>query len=104
MFSMRGVLKVGWGRVLNACIIAVLCRKLVSRWGGFVSRVVSTLVDAAGRGLPGGKSLSLVRTRERNQRETAPAVCVPALRYGQPVVLSFGGVQQNSLRSNSCWP
>ena len=49
MFSMRGVLKVGWGRVLNACIIAGLCRKVVSGWGGFVSRVVSTLVDAAGR-------------------------------------------------------
>jgi len=42
--------------------------------------------------------------KESRQRKGDPTVCDPPLRYGQPAVLAFRGVSQNSLRSNSCEP
>ena len=53
---------------------------------------------------PAAQSLSFASPKERNQRKGDPAVCVPALRCGQPAVLASGGVSQNSLRSDSCEP
>jgi hypothetical protein len=48
--------------------------------------------DGLCRGLPGGKSLSFASPKESNPRKGDPAVCVPSLRFGQPVVLSPAGV------------
>ncbi len=62
------------------------------------------LLSAAGRGLPGGNSLSLASPRESKQREGDPTCCVPSLRYGQPAVLGPDGVSLNSLRSNNAIP
>ena len=62
------------------------------------------LLRAAGRGLPGGNSLSFASPKESKQRKGDPAVCVPTLRFGQPAVLDVDGGPQNSLRSNSCGP
>ncbi len=59
------------------------------RPGGF-------LLGTAGRGLPGGNSLSFASPKESKQRKGDPAVCVPALRFGQPVVLGPAGVKNNS--------
>jgi hypothetical protein len=73
-------------------------------FGPFAGISQVALTFAAGRGSPGGESLSLVRTRETNEREIAPTVCDPALRFGQPAVLRFGGVWLNSLRSNNASP
>ena len=42
--------------------------------------------------------------KESRQRKATPAVCVPALCAGQPVVLALGGVRANSLRSNMRGP
>jgi hypothetical protein len=53
---------------------------------------------------PAGDSLSFASPKESKQRKGDPAVCDPPLRYGQPAVLAFRGVSQNSLRSNSCEP
>jgi hypothetical protein len=58
---------------------------------------VCSLLWAAGRGLPGGNSLFFwVAKRKVSKRKGDPAVCVPALRYGQPAVLGPDGVKNNS--------
>jgi hypothetical protein len=59
-------------------------------------RLERSLRGTAGRGLPGGNSLSLASPRESKQREGDPGACVPSLRYGQPAVLGPGGVWLNS--------
>jgi hypothetical protein len=41
---------------------------------------------------PAAQSLSFASPKESNQRKGDPAVCVPALRFGQPAVLAAGGV------------
>ena len=51
---------------------------------------------AAGRGLPGGNSLSFASPKESKQRKGDPGCCVPSLRYGQPAVLGPDGVKNNS--------
>jgi hypothetical protein len=53
---------------------------------------------------PAADSLSFASPKESKQRKGDPTVCDPSLRYGQPAVLAFRGVSQNSLRSNSCEP
>jgi hypothetical protein len=53
---------------------------------------------------PAADLLSFASPKESKQRKGDPTVCVPPLRYGQPVVLDSGGGPQNSLRSNSCGP
>jgi len=58
----------------------------------------------AGRGLPGGNSLSFASPKESKQRKGDPGCCVPPLRYGQPAVLGPDGVSLNSLRSNNAIP
>ncbi len=63
-----------------------------------------SLLEAAGRGLPGGNSLSFASPKESKQRKGDPGCCVPPLRYGQPAVLGSGGVSLNSLRSNNAIP
>jgi hypothetical protein len=43
--------------------------------------------------LPGGNSLSFCVAKKKVSKEKGdPAVCVPALRYGQPAVLGPAGV------------
>ncbi len=44
---------------------------------------------------------SLLRQRNVGKRK---ATLLSASLYGQPAVLTFRGVSQNSLRSNSCEP
>lgn len=50
----------------------------------------------AGCGRPGlapaGELLSFASPKESSQRKSEPAVCVPALRFGQPAVLASVGV------------
>ena len=66
---------------------------------------LSFLAEAVGREFrPAADLLSFASPKESRQRKGDPAVCDPSLRYGQPAVLAFGGVSQNSLRSNSCEP
>jgi hypothetical protein len=82
--------------------------------GGLVScRVVASCgVVAPGEGFasrgrefrPAADLLSFASPKESKQRKGDPTVCDPSLRYGQPAVLAFRGVSQNSLRSNSCEP
>jgi hypothetical protein len=62
---------------------------------GSVLRACS-LPSSAGRGLPGGNSRSFASSKESKQRKGDPAVCVPSLRCGQPVVLGPAGVKNNS--------
>lgn len=61
-------------------------------WPGFApaGEVLGAWVAPAGRGWPGGHSLSFASPKERKQRKSEPAVCVPALRFGQPAVLASG--------------
>ncbi len=62
-------------------------------------------MTASGPGLgPAADLLFFASPKKRRQKKGDPAVCVPSLRYGQPAVLTFRGVSQNSLRSNSCEP
>jgi NADPH:quinone reductase-like Zn-dependent oxidoreductase len=69
-------------------------------FGRFLLRPLRFFLRAAGRGLPGGNSLSFASPKESKQRKGDPTCCVPSLRYGQPAVLGSGGVSLNSLRSN----
>ena len=61
-------------------------------WPGFApaGEVLGAWVAPAGRGWPGGHSLSFASPKERKQRKSEPAVCDPALRFGQPAVLASG--------------
>lgn len=61
-------------------------------WPGFApaGEVLGAWVAPAGRGWPGGHSLSFASPKERKQRKSEPAVCDPALRFGQPAVLAPG--------------
>jgi hypothetical protein len=61
-------------------------------WPGFApaGEVLWGLAAHAGREWPGGHSLSFASPKERKQRKSEPAVCVPTLRYGQPAVRASG--------------
>ncbi len=45
---------------------------------------------------PAADLLSFASPKESKQRKGDPTVCDPSLRYGQPAVLAFRGVSQNS--------
>jgi len=68
------------GTVANAC------------WPGFAlaGEVLWGSAAPAGREWPGGHFLSFASPKERKQRKSEPAVCVPTLRFGQPAVLTPG--------------
>ncbi len=61
-------------------------------WAGFAlaGEVLCGLAAPAGREWPGGHFLSFASPKERKQRKSEPAVCVPTLRFGQPAVLASG--------------
>jgi hypothetical protein len=71
------------------------CLLTTSRWFGCGS-------SPAGRGLPGGNSLSFASPKESKPRKGDPAVCVPSLRYGKPAVLgpAGAGLELASLRQS----
>jgi hypothetical protein len=55
----------------------------------FIAELV--LPGFAGRGLPGGNSLSFASPKESKQRKGDPAVRVPSLRFGQPALTGKSG-------------
>ena len=62
-----------------------------------------SLPRAAGRDMrPAAQSLFFASPKESNQKKGDPAVRVPSLRYGQPVVLTAGGSAQTRLRLKQC--
>ncbi len=64
---------------------------------GFFVRRGCFLPGSAGRGLPGGNLLFFCFAKSKvSKRKGDPAVCVPALRCGQPAVLGPAGVKNNS--------
>ena len=65
-------------------------------------RVEGSLLRTAGRGLPGGNSLSFASPKESKQRKGDPAVCVPfALLRGNLRCSVQAGSRSNSLRCTS---
>src|SRR6187551_1159371 len=53
--------------------------------------MLASRLEPAGRGLPGGNSLSFASPKESKQRKGDPMVWVPPLRCGQPAVLAENG-------------
>jgi hypothetical protein len=68
-------------------------------------RVGLTSLSFAGRGLPGGNSLFFASPKKSKQKKGDPAVWVPALRFGQPVMSGkSGGPRKLAFGSNSARP
>jgi hypothetical protein len=58
-----------------------------------------------GRGLPGGNLLFFASPKKSKQKKGDPAVRVPSLRYGQPVMSGkSGGPRKLACGSNSARP
>jgi len=80
------------GFTLAGVVLEGLAAHAGSCWPGFApaGELLWGLAAHAGREWPGGHSLSFASPKERKQRKSEPAVCVPALRFGQPAVLASG--------------
>jgi len=82
------------GFTLAGVVLEGLAAHAGSCWPGFApaGELLWGLAAHAGREWPGGHFLSFASPKERKQRKSEPAVCDPALRFGQPAVLALTGV------------